>query len=45
VELPDKLLQGLRTTGADDTVIDAEYPQKRLSRRLALSKAFLEDVE
>ena len=44
VKLPDKLLQSLRTTGADGTVIDAEHPQRRLSRRLAPSKAFLKDV-
>ena len=45
VELLDKLLQSLRTPGADGAVIDPEHLQRRLPRRLALTEDFLDNVK
>ena len=45
VELLDKLLQSLCTSGADGAVIDPEHLQRRLPQRLALSKDFLDNVK
>ena len=45
VELLNKILQSLRTPGADGAVIDPEHPQRHIPRHLALSKDGIDNVK